>query len=197
MDIQSAPQGPRKELTVPDVVVLSLLAEGPIHGYAIEAELRRREVRDWAGISRPQVYKSLDKLHRLGLAAPVDNQGTGRQLPRGPRSMTLRISSAGRRALHRRLDDPSWATTRDRPLFLTWLALCDGLPTPTVLAQIVARSQYLRGELIRERHTLDAIDRDPTVTSPYPSAMVRLVVSNFEVELAWLGELTTIVRRSD
>ena len=52
----------RPVLTIPDLVVLGLLSEGPMHGYEIVAELERREVKDWAGISRPQVYYSLDKL---------------------------------------------------------------------------------------------------------------------------------------
>ena len=49
-------------LTTPDLVLLSLLAERPMHGYQANAELVRREIRDWAGISRPQVYYSLEKL---------------------------------------------------------------------------------------------------------------------------------------
>ncbi len=52
-------------LTTPDLVLLSLLAERPMHGYQANLELERREIRDWAGISRPQVYYSLEK---LGLA---------------------------------------------------------------------------------------------------------------------------------
>ena len=46
----------KRELTTPDLVLLSLLAERPMHGYQANLELERREVRDWAGISRPQVY---------------------------------------------------------------------------------------------------------------------------------------------
>ena len=61
------PRGKSGELTTPDLVLLSLLAERPMHGYEANLELTRREVRDWAGISRPQVYYSLDKLERLGL----------------------------------------------------------------------------------------------------------------------------------
>ena len=53
-------------LTLPDLVVLCLLAERPMHGYELNQELERREVRDWAGISRPQVYYSLKKLARSG-----------------------------------------------------------------------------------------------------------------------------------
>ena len=54
-------------LTVPDLVLLSLLAEQPMHGYQANLELERRQVQDWAGVSRPQVYYSLEKLARLGL----------------------------------------------------------------------------------------------------------------------------------
>ena len=46
-------------LTTPDLVLLSLLAERPMHGYQANLELERREIRDWAGISRPQIYYSL------------------------------------------------------------------------------------------------------------------------------------------
>ena len=57
---------PKREraLTTPDLVLLSLLAERPMHGYQANLELERRQVRDWAGISRPQVYYSLEKMER-------------------------------------------------------------------------------------------------------------------------------------
>ncbi|HEY2236828.1 MAG TPA: hypothetical protein VGK01_25385, partial [Candidatus Angelobacter sp.] len=56
-------------LTVPDLVLLSQLAEQPMHGYQANLELERRQVQDWAGVSRPQVYYSLEKLARLSLIA--------------------------------------------------------------------------------------------------------------------------------
>ena len=34
-------------LTVPDLVLLSLLAEQPMHGYQANLELERRQVQDW------------------------------------------------------------------------------------------------------------------------------------------------------
>src|SRR2546421_10904131 len=57
----------RVELTTPDLVLLSLLAERPMHGYQANLELERREIRDWANVSRPQVYYSLEKLARGAL----------------------------------------------------------------------------------------------------------------------------------
>jgi len=56
----------RLPLTTPDMVLLSLLAERPMHGYHANLELERREIRDWAGISRPQVYYSLENLRARG-----------------------------------------------------------------------------------------------------------------------------------
>ncbi len=56
---------PSSPLTTPDLVVLSLLSEQPMHGYQLNQTLENREVRDWAVISRPQVYYSLRKLKRL------------------------------------------------------------------------------------------------------------------------------------
>src|SRR5579864_7019621 len=66
-------------LTTPDLVLLSLLAERPMHGYQANLELERREVRDWAGISRPQVYYSLEKLASRGFvrASQTDEPAAG------------------------------------------------------------------------------------------------------------------------
>src|SRR5215467_11143631 len=60
-------------LTTPDLVLLSLLAERPMHGYQANLELERREIHDWAAVSRPQVYYSLEKLARAGLLRASEN----------------------------------------------------------------------------------------------------------------------------
>ena len=46
--------GKPPELTTPDLVLLSLLAERPMYGHQAHRELKRRCVQDWAAISRPQ-----------------------------------------------------------------------------------------------------------------------------------------------
>src|SRR6202795_4162451 len=81
-------------LTTPDLVLLSLLAERPMHGYQAKAELGGREIRDWAGISRPQVYYSLEKLARAGMICSLE---TGEQAAGPERSSfekTARCRSA-------------------------------------------------------------------------------------------------------
>ena len=65
--------GKRLTLTTPDLVLLSLLAERPMHGYEANLELERRCIRDWAAISRPQVYYSLEKLAAAGFIRAADS----------------------------------------------------------------------------------------------------------------------------
>src|ERR1041384_7923207 len=109
-------------LTVPDLVLLSLLAEQPMHGYQANLELERRQVQDWAGISRPQVYYSLEKLARLGLVREA--HGTDDPEPAlGPERRVFSTTAKGRAELAAALEREEWAMQRERPPFLTWMAL--------------------------------------------------------------------------
>src|SRR5437773_7179086 len=106
----------RVELTTPDLVLLSLLAERPMHGYQANAELERREVRDWAGISRPQVYYSLEKLARRGLIRAAKND----EPAAGPDRQVFATTAKGKAALAEALEREDWTMQRERPAFLTW-----------------------------------------------------------------------------
>src|SRR5690349_18205057 len=90
-----------------------------MHGYAANLELERRQVRDWAGISRPQVYYSLEKLARLQLV-----RGAASDAPQaGPERNVVETTAAGRAALADALEREEWSEQRQRPPFLTWIAL--------------------------------------------------------------------------
>ena len=82
------------KLTTPDLVLLSLLAERPMHGYQANLELERREIRDWAEVSRPQVYYSLEKLARAGL---LRRSETGEPAA-GPERASFETTAKGRAA---------------------------------------------------------------------------------------------------
>src|ERR1700758_4902533 len=85
----------KEALTIADLVLLSLLAEKPMHGYQANAELERREIRDWAAISRPQVYYSMEKLARLGLLRAVSRETDSG----GPEKRSFSLTKAGVTAL--------------------------------------------------------------------------------------------------
>jgi DNA-binding PadR family transcriptional regulator len=172
-------------LTLPDLVVLSLLRERPMHGYELNQELERREVRDWAGISRPQVYYSLKKLAHSGHIARAAEGGTRA----GPERQVYRLTSPGRRALSTSLAREEWATQRPPPPFLTWMALSAYAEPEDRVRLVQRRRAFLEEQLARERATLSAILAD---TGPMVAAaqhIVRLVIRQWEVEIEWLGDV--------
>jgi len=181
---------PRREaelqLTTPDLVLVALLAERPMHGYQANAELERREVRDWAGISRPQVYYSLEKLARLGMLHGVRSTAAAE----GPERRVLATTRRGRAALSQELGREHWALQRERPAFLTWLALSWQARPSRVRKQVERRRLFLESELTRERDTLASVLQE--VGHRYHEAvwMLTLTVRQIEVELHWLEQVS-------
>ena len=179
------PAARKRELTTPDLVLLSLLAERPLHGYQANAELERREVRDWAGISRPQVYYSIEKLAQLRLvrASAIESAAAG------PERRVFQTTAKGRVALANALEREEWATHRERPPFLTWIAL-SWLARPGVFRQqIERRREFLESELSREEATLLSIKKEVGHRFHEAVWMVSLMIERFRGELRWLRKL--------
>src|SRR5213595_1289308 len=103
-------------LTTPDLVILSLLAERPMHGYEVNATLEERNIRDWAAVSRPQIYYSLDKLTRLKLIRITAEDSPSA----GPERRVFETTEAGRERLADALEGKHWVHTQTHPPFLTW-----------------------------------------------------------------------------
>lgn len=181
----------KTELTTPDLVLLSLLAERPMHGYQVNAELERREVRDWANISRPQVYYSLDKLDRLGMIRAAESD----QPLAGPERRVFATTAKGRSALASALERQDWATQRERPPFLIWLALSWQAELSVVRKQIRARQKFLEQELAREQATLEGIRAEVGHRFHEAVWMVSLTIQHFQTELRWLDKLLPEIHR--
>jgi DNA-binding PadR family transcriptional regulator len=175
----------RRELTVPDLVLLSLLAEQPMHGYQANLELERRQVQDWAGISRPQVYYSLEKLARLGFIREAGDQ----EPALGPERRIFSTTAKGRAGLSAALEREEWATQRERPPFLTWMALSWQARPTVVRRQIKRRSQFLEQELEREEQTLLAVEKEVGHRFHEAIWMISLVIEQFRTELRWLSKV--------
>jgi len=179
------PASRKRELTIPDLVLLSLLAERPLHGYQANAELERREVRDWAGISRPQVYYSIEKLAQFGLVRALEIESAAA----GPERRVFQTTAKGRAALADALEREEWATHRERPPFLTWIALSWQARPGVFHQQIERRREFLENELSREEATLLSIKKEVGHRFHEAVWMVRLMIEQFRVELRWLRKL--------
>ena len=173
------------DLTTPDLVLLSLLSEAPMHGYQANLELERRQVRDWAGISRPQVYYSLDKLERLGLIRPSRDE----EAAAGPERRVLQTTTKGTHALQQALTEEHWTTQRDRPPFLTWLALSWQARPETFHLQIARRRRFLAAEIDRETTTLEEVRKEVGHEFHEAVWMLTLAIDQLKVELKWLEKL--------
>jgi DNA-binding PadR family transcriptional regulator len=172
-------------LTTADLVLLSLLAERPMHGYQANAELVRREVQDWAGISRPQVYYSMEKLARLGML----REAADKKAAEGPERQVYALTSRATEALADSLEREDWTTQRERPAFLTWMALSWQARRGVFASQLSKRREFLQKELAREKETLDSVLKE--VGHPHHEAvwMISLMIAEFETELKWLAKV--------
>jgi DNA-binding PadR family transcriptional regulator len=185
--LRTARRAARKlALTTPDLVLLSLLAERPMHGYQANAELERREIRDWAGISRPQVYYSMEKLSRRGLLRAAENE----EPAAGPDRSVFETTAKGKQALADALEHEEWTTQRERPPFQTWLALSWQARPGVLQKQIERRRRFLEQQLKREKEILRSVLGE--AGHPYHEAvwMVSFMIEQFKLELRWLRKLT-------
>lgn len=179
------PAARNRALTVPDLVLLSLLAEQAMHGYQANLELERRQVQDWAGISRPQVYYSLDKLARLGLLRAAGDP----EPALGPERRIFATTAKGRAALATALEREDWTTRRERPPFLTWMALSWQARPEVVRLQLSRRKQFLQRELVREEQTLSAVLKEVGHRHHEAVWMISLMIDQFRTELRWLEQV--------
>ncbi len=185
------PASRKRDLTTPDLVLLSLLAEHPMHGYQANLELERRQVRDWAGISRPQVYYSLEKLARLGLVRNVNSD----EPAAGPERSVFATSANGRAALADALEHEDWTTQRERPPFLTWIAL-SWLARPGVFQQQLRRREnFLEKELKREVATLRGVRSEVGHRFHEAVWMLSLTIQQIRTELRWLRKMGRELQR--
>ncbi len=172
-------------LTIPDLVILSLLAERPMHGYEVNATLENRNVRDWAPVSRPQIYYSLDKLTSLGLI----KIGNDNSPAAGPERRVFETTAAGRDRLADALEEKHWVDNRVYEPFLIWLALSWQARPRAFRKQLTARKKLLEERLAEERATIRDVLHE--VGHPFHEAvwMLELAIEQMEIELRWVNRL--------
>jgi DNA-binding PadR family transcriptional regulator len=172
-------------LTIPDLVILSLLAERPMHGYEVNATLEDRKIRDWAPVSRPQIYYSLDKLTKLKLIRVTLQDSASA----GPERRVMQTTAQGRERLADALEGMSWVNQRVHQPFLIWLALSWQARPRTFRKQLNKRKTLLEERLTEERATLADVLTE--VGHPYHEAvwMLELTIEQLEGELRWVQRI--------
>jgi DNA-binding PadR family transcriptional regulator len=179
------PGAKKRELTMPDLVLLSLLAEQPMHGYQANLELERRQVQDWAALSRPQIYYSLEKLERLGLI-----EVTGDEAPAlGPERRIFATTPKGQQELATALEREDWTCQRDRPPFLTWIILSWQARPGMFEKQLERRRKFLEDQLAREEATLEEVRKEVGHDFHEVVWVLTLMIEQFRTELRWISKV--------
>ena len=178
-------------LTPTDLVILSVIAETPRHGYDLKAELERREVRDWVTVSRPQVYYSLRKLADRGLIAPASSDASG-----GPERQVYAITPEGQQELSQSLEREEWATSRPPQPFLIWLALSSHANRDVRARVLEARAVFIEDTLHKERQTFKDFGKHSGPMVAEGTMMVELTIAQLECERDWLKKVRRRLLRS-
>ena len=78
-------------MTNAELVILSLVAEKPRHGYQIEQVIEEREMRRWTDLGFSSIYYLLNKLEGGGLIESALEKSPGR----GPARKVYKVTGAG------------------------------------------------------------------------------------------------------
>jgi len=113
----------------------------------------------------------------------------------GPERRVFETTAKGRAALSEALEREEWTTQRERPPFLTWVALSWQARPGVFARQLARRREFLQGELAREEPTLREILEE--TGHPYHEAvwMVSLMIEQFRAELKWLKKVERELNR--
>jgi DNA-binding PadR family transcriptional regulator len=113
----------------------------------------------------------------------------------GPERRIFSTTAKGRAALAAALEREDWTNQRDRPPFLTWMALSWQASPGTVLKQIQRREKFLQAELERELATLRDVEKEVGHDFHEAVWMIKLVIEQFRTELHWLRQLVAEIPR--
>jgi len=171
--------------TIPDLVILSLLAERSMHGYDVNATLEERRIREWAPVSRPQIYYSLDKLTRMGLIRIVSDDTPAA----GPERRVFETTKLGKDRLADALELNHWIDDRVYQPFLIWLALSWQARGNTFKAQLEKRKNFLEARLKAELSTLNEVTAEVGHEHHEAVWMLELKIELTSTELRWIDKV--------
>jgi DNA-binding PadR family transcriptional regulator len=166
------------------LVVLSLLAEEPMHAYRMQRMLTERRKDQVANIAqRNSVYQTIAALQRAGL---ITVRETARDARR-PERTVYDITEKGRRTLQEWMRTVLSTPARDFPDFPAALSLAAGLAPGEVRKLLEARIRALETRLVALETPIPNLPRLFLLESEYSAALVR-------AEIAWLRGIAADLR---
>ena len=158
-----------------DIVVLSLLAEQPRHGYDLDRVIEQRGYRQWTSLAFSSVYYLLKRLSERGLLEP-DEGSQGRRT-------VFRVTEAGRRELRQAAGERVLAPAPPSAGVLPALNAYSRLDDPELVTLLVRRAEALLGRLDELRALRAQVDEEHAL------AIFDYEILRQEADLAWSRSL--------
>ena len=158
-----------------DIVLLSLLAEQPRHGYDLDRVIEQRGYRQWTSLAFSSVYYLLKRLSERGLLEP-DQSSQGRRT-------VFRVTEAGRRELRQAAGERVLAPAPPSAGVLPALNAYSRLDDPALAALLAQRAEALLGRLDELRALRAQVDEEHAL------AIFDYEILRQEADLAWTRSL--------
>ena len=163
-----------------DIVVLSLLAEQPRHGYDLDRVIEQRGYRQWTSLAFSSVYYLLKRLSERGLLEP-DEGSQGRRT-------VFRVTEAGRRELRQAAGERVLAPAPPSAGVLPALNAYSRLDDPELVTLLVRRAEALLGRLDELRALRAQVDEEHAL------AIFDYEILRQEADLTWTR---TLLKKAD
>lgn len=133
-------------LTNAEFAVLSLICEGPLHGYQIEGQINSRGMRAWTDLSTSSIYYLLGKMEGKGWIEPVQADENAPGKPRKVYQATPEGVSEWRKTTLNALQQPKNTYTN----FLMGLHNLEAIPAVEALEAVKTYREWLDNDLQRQ-----------------------------------------------
>ena len=176
-------------MTIAELAVLTLLAEGPSHGYDLETMIEARGMRDWTDIGFSSIYAVLKRLEKKGWIEVEGARSVGQGAPR----KVYRITGAGRDAQLEAVLEALATPGRPNASLLLGLA---NLPLVTNTQAIQALQLYASELESRLEVVLTRAEEEQPLPD-FVDAMFDYSSAMMATELAWLTEFIEKLETQD
>jgi Predicted transcriptional regulators len=160
-----------------DLILLSLLLEGPKHGYRLKKEAAMLTMQQ--KLHNNIVYPLLNRFLKDGLITQCESDGE-----RGQTRLLYELTSAGRQYLTERLSQFTESDAANESAFRLRVGLFDLLDVSTR-----SRILELRDKLLAEALERMSLIRKSHAMSGWPARSYDFVLSGIERERAWIAQL--------
>lgn len=168
-------------MTNSELVLLSLIAEHPCHGYELEHIIEERGMRNWTELAFSSIYFVLNKLTHQGLASSSKQPAQGR----GPAKRVYAVTPAGMAALKQGVRDGLANPEPGSQVFMF------GLSCLPLLSPAESRAALLERQQMLEQRYQELLRHPALTQAGFPAhvkAMFTYSLALLQTELDWLEE---------